>query len=70
MGDGWRLLEWKLDVDDGGDALHGLIVLGVVEEEFQARLRAGVPLEDVELALLKGLRQWAAKLRQQAQFEQ
>lgn len=48
-------LEGQLDVDEGGERLHGPAVLRVLEEVAYAGLEVGVPVDDVELGVQKGL---------------
>ena len=45
-------LEGEVDVEEGGDGLHGAGVLGVVEEVALAGLVFGIPVEDVELRVV------------------
>jgi hypothetical protein len=52
---GGGFLEGELDVDEGGEGLHGAVVLGVLEEIADAGLEGGVPVEYVELAVEEGL---------------
>lgn len=47
-----RALAGELDVDEGGEALHHGLVLGVVEEVPLAGLVFGIPGDDVELKAL------------------
>jgi len=42
-------LEGKANVDEGGDSLDTIVVLGVVEEESLAALVCWMPFENVEL---------------------
>ena len=48
-------LEGQVDVEEGGDRLHGRRVLRVVEEVALAGLVFGVPFEDVELRVVGAL---------------
>ena len=45
-----------MDVDERGDGLDGVAMLGVVEEVALAALVFGVPFEDVELRVVGVLR--------------
>jgi hypothetical protein len=45
----------KLDIDVSCDGLDGALMLCVFEEVPSARLEFGIPIEEVELGLLKRL---------------
>lgn len=45
----------EVDVDEGGEGLDGIGVLGFVDEEAGAGLVGGHPVEYVELGFLEGL---------------
>jgi hypothetical protein len=48
-------LAWEADVDQRADGLRRCLVLGVVEEEFLARLIGRVPFEDVKVRVAQRL---------------
>lgn len=49
------MLVGKFDVDEGGDGLHGAALLGVFDEVFLTGLVLGIPIEDVELGVVRAL---------------
>lgn len=50
------LLKRQLDVYQGRYGLYGIGVLSMFNEESVTRLKPRVPLEDIKLGFLKGLR--------------
>ena len=52
----WLSLEWKENVDERCESLNGHTVLGIVQEISLTALIFRVPVEDIELVVIRLLR--------------
>ncbi len=50
------VLIWEMNVDKGGDGLHGTALLGMFDKVSLTRLIFGIPIEYVKLGVVGSLR--------------